>query len=141
MGRPIITITRPSNNNIGGIKTIHYLNSWNSSNTNYTIKLSHNHSSNERTVLSLNSDGKVGIGNYPDSNLINNGLSIFNNGLNFYNNSNYINIYTSNINNSYNICLPNNNGIVDSSLFIDNLSNNTAFLNWYNLSLFHHPIG
>ena len=130
--QPIITITRPSNNNIGGIKTIHYLNSWNSSNTNYTIKLSHNHSSNERTVLSLNSDGKVGIGNYPDSNLINNGLSIFNNGLNFYNNSNYINIYTSNINNSYNICLPNNNGIVDSSLFIDNLSNNTAFLNWYN---------
>lgn len=130
--KPIITLTRPSNNNNGGIKTIHYLNSWNTSNTNYTIKLSHNYSSNEKVILSLNSDGKIGIGNYPDSNLNNNGLSIYNNGLNLYNNSNYINIYTSNIINSYNICLPKNNGIIDNSLFIDNISNNTAFLNWYN---------
>jgi hypothetical protein len=130
--KPIITLTRPSNNNNGGIKTIHYLNSWNTSNTNYTIKLSHNYSSNEKVILSLNSDGKIGIGNYPDSNLINNGLSIYDNGLNLYNNSNYINIYTSNITNSYNICLPKNNGIIDNALFIDNISNNTAFLNWYN---------
>ncbi len=133
--RPIITTTRPSNNNIGGIRGVHYLNSWNTSNTNYTIKLSHNNSSNERVVLSLNSDGKVGIGNYPDSNLINNGLSIFNNGLSFYNSSNFININTSsNINNSYSIVLPNRNGIIDDTLVIDqiNSSSNIINLNWYN---------
>ena len=35
--KPVITITRPSNR-FSGIKAIHYLNSWNESNTNYTIK-------------------------------------------------------------------------------------------------------
>jgi len=130
--KPIITTTRPSNNNNGGIRATHYLNSWYSSNTNYTIKLSHNYSSNEKIILSLNSDGKVGIGNYPDSNLINNGLSIFNNGINLYNSSNYINIFTSNINNSYNICLPPKIGNINSTLVIDNLYNNNINLNWYN---------
>lgn len=130
--KPIITTTRPSNNNKGGIRGVHYLNSWNSSNTNYTIKLSHNYSSNEGIVLSLNSDGKIGIGNHPDSNLNNNGLSIYNNGVSFYNSSNYINLHTSNISNSYSICLPSKNGIINNCMIIDNLSNNTAFLNWYN---------
>ena len=82
--------------------------------------------------MALNSDGKVGIGNYPNSNHTNNGLSIFNNGLSLYNNSNYINFQTGTINNSYNINYPNQIGGLNTTFFIDALSNNTAYLNWYN---------
>ena len=129
--KPIITMTRPSNR-FTGIKAIHYLNSWNESNTNYTIKLTHDNSANEKVIMALNSDGKVGIGNYPNSNHTNNGLSIFNNGLSLYNNSNYINFQTGAINNSYNINYPNQIGGLNTTFFIDALSNNTAYLNWYN---------
>jgi hypothetical protein len=130
--KPIITLTRPTNNTFGGIKAVHYLNSWYESNSIYSIKLSHNYSSNEKIVLSLSSDGKVGIGDFPDSNLINNGLNIFNNGLNFYRGSNYINLHSPNILNSYNLCFPNKIGSVNNTLVIDYLSNNIAYLNWYN---------
>ena len=129
--KPIITMTRPSNS-FTGIKAVHYLNSWNESNTNYTIKLTHSNSSNEKVILSLISDGRVGIGNYPNSNHSNNGLSIFNNGLSLYNNSNFINFQTGVINNSYNINFPKQIGGVNTTFFIDALSNNTAYLNWYN---------
>jgi len=130
--KPIITLTRPSNNNFGGIKAIHYLNNWNDNNSTYSIKLSHNYSSNENIVLSLNSDAKIAIGGYPDSNLINNGLSIFNNGLSLYNNNKYINFHTNNIINSYNICFPSKIGNFNNTFIIDNISNNIAYLNWYN---------
>jgi len=129
--KPIITITRPSNR-FSGIKAIHYLNSWNESNTNYSIKLTHNNSSNEKVILSLNSDGKIGIGNHPITTHSNNGLSIFNNGLSLYNNSNYINFQTNINNNNYNINFPNQIGQPNTTFFIDSVSNNTAYLNWYN---------
>ena len=129
--KPVITITRPSNR-FSGIKAIHYLNSWNESNTNYTIKLTHNNSSNEKPILSLNSDGKIGIGSYPIVTHSNNGLSIFNNGLSLYNNSNYINFQTGILNNSYSINFPSLIGLVNNTLSIDSVSNNTVYLNWYN---------
>lgn len=130
--QPIMTLTRPSLKLNGGIKTIHYLNSWYESNSSYTIKLTHNYSSNENVAFSLNSDGKLGLGNYPDSNLTNNGISIFNNGLSFYRSSNFINIQTSNINNSYSVCLPPSNGLVDTTLIVNKIEDNTAYLNWFN---------
>lgn len=128
--QPIITMTRPSNDLNKGIRTVHYLNNWNDNNCSYAIKLSHNN--NEQLVLALNSDGKVGIGTYPDININNNGLSIYNNGLNFYSNNRYINLQTSNIDNNYSICLPSSNGLQDTTLIINKIENNTAFLNWFN---------
>jgi len=128
--KPIITITRPSNR-FSGIKAIHYLNSWQESNANYTIKLTHNNNSNERVVLSLNSDGKIGIGDYPNSNHTNNGLSIFNNGLSLYNNSNYVNFQVGNISNSYNINFPTAIGSSNNTFYVEAINNNTAYLKWY----------
>ena len=105
--KPLINMTRPSSNVNGtGIRASHYLNSWYNSNTNYTIKLSHNNADNEQVVLSMNSDGKVAIGGYPNCNLTSNGLSLFNTGINFHNSNNYINITTCNITSNYSIALP-----------------------------------
>lgn len=127
--KPIINITRPSSNiNGSGIKVSHYLNSWLHSNTNYTIKLSHNNTDNENVILSMNSDGKVAIGGYPDSNLNSNGLSIFNSGLTFYNSNNYINFTTSNITSNYSVIFPSIAGIYDTTFFVNSLSNNVISL-------------
>jgi len=127
--KPIINITRPSSNITGtGVKVSHYLNSWYGSNTNYTIKLSHNNIDNEKVILSMNSDGKVAIGNYPDSNLTSNGLSIFNSGLTFHNSNKYINFTTSNISSNYSVIFPSNPGIYDTTFFVNNLSNNIISL-------------
>ena len=60
------------------------------------------------------------------------GLSIFNNGLSLYNNSNYINFQTGILNNSYSINFPSLIGLVNNTLSIDSVSNNTVYLNWYN---------
>jgi hypothetical protein len=126
---PIINITRPSSNLITtGVKAIHYLNSWYTSNTTYSIKLTHSNINNEKVVLAMNSDGKIAVGGYPDSNHTNNGISIFNNGISFYQNSNFINFQTSNILSNYNIVLPPTPGIYDTTFYINNVSNNTVYL-------------
>ncbi len=123
--KPILLMTRPCNiPNINGIKVTHSLNSWLNSNTIYNIKLTHNNTSNEINVLSMNSSGKIGIGGNPDNNLTNNCLSLFNNGLNFYNKTNFISLQTSNINNNYNLILPNIPGTIDSALFINEIDIN-----------------
>jgi len=130
--KPIINITRPSSNSSGsgGIKVSHFINSWLNSNTNYTIKLSHNNTDNEQIVLSMNSDAKIGIGGHPHSNLNSNALSIFNSGINFHNNSNFINLSTSNISSNYSIVFPSSPGIFDTTFFINNVSNNILYLNF-----------
>jgi len=129
--KPLINMTRPSSNVNGtGIRVSHYLNSWYNSNTNYTIKLSHNNADNEQVVLSMNSDGKVAIGGYPNSNLTSNGLSLFNTGINFHNSNNYINITTSNITSNYSIVLPPTFGIIDTAFFVSNISNNIVYMNF-----------
>lgn len=131
--KPIITITRPSYNINNGIKAVHYLNSWNQSNTNYTIKLTHSNISNEKIILSMNSDGKIGIGGNPNSNLNNNGISIFNNnGISFYtNSSNFINIHPNpNLLDNYTLVFPSNIGYADAFLNIDKINNKLAYLNW-----------
>lgn len=126
---PIINITRPSSNSLTtGVKAIHYLNSWYTSNTNYTIKLTHSNITNEIVVLSMNSDGKIAVGGYPDCNATSNAISIFNSGLSFYQNSNFVNIQTSNINSNYNIILPPYQGIYDTTFFVTNVSNNNIYL-------------
>ena len=117
---PMIALTRPSSNlTIGGIKATHYINNWNNSNTNYTIKLTHSNILREKVVLSMNSTGNVAIGGYPNSNLNNNGLS-------FYDNSNrFVNIYASNLSSNYSIILPTYAGTSNMLLYVDyNLSNN-----------------
>ena len=129
--KPIITLTRPSILNTG-VKAVHYINSWHESNTNYTFKLSHNNINNEKVILSMNSDGKVGIGTYPNNNDMNNGLSIYNNGLSFYSNNFYMNMRTSNIINSYDIIFPKNIGNLNTSLGINKINNRTLELEWIN---------
>ncbi len=132
--KPIITITRPSyNNNNNGIKAVHYLNSWSNNNTTYTIKLSHSNLDNEKIILSMNSDGKIGIGGIPDSNLNKNGISIFNNnGISFYNNSsNFINIHpSSNLLDNYTLVFPSNMGVIDNCLTIESINNKIIYYNW-----------
>jgi len=132
--KPLILFTRPSIN-FSGIKATHYLNNWLDNNTSYTIKLSHLNSLNEQVVLSMNSDGKVGIGTYPNINDSFNGLSIYNSGLSFYDTANkFINIRSGIINNSYNIVFPPNLGSINTSLCISNINlfTKTLFLNWIN---------
>jgi hypothetical protein len=129
--KPFINLTRPSLLTTG-VKATHYLNSWYESNTNYTFKLSHINTSNERVVLSMNSDGKVGIGTYPNINDCNNGLSIYNNGLSFYSNNLFLNMRTSNIVNSYDIIFPKNIGNLNNSLAINKINNRTLELEWIN---------
>lgn len=129
--KPIINITRPSSNlNINGIKVSHYINSWYESNTNYSIKLSHNRIDNEKLVLSMNSDGKIAIGGHPDCNLSNNGLSLFNTGINFHSNNKYVNFSVSNITSNYNIIFPPIQGIYDTTFFIDKVNCNNIYLNF-----------
>lgn len=119
----IITITRPStNSDYKGIKATHYLNSFFDSNTNYTIKLSQSNITNEKVILSMNSTGNVAIGGYPSSNLNNNGLSLYDN------NSNYVNIYSDNLESSYSIILPPNSGMKDMSLYINSITDNNVNL-------------
>ena len=127
--KPLINLTRPSLLTTG-VKAVHYINSWYESNTNYTFKLSHMNTSNERVVLSMNSDGKVGIGTYPNINDCNNGLSIYNNGLSFYSNNLFMNMRTSNIVNSYDIIFPKNIGNINNSLGINKINNRTLELEW-----------
>lgn len=121
---PIMTLTRHSlDSNIKGIKATHYLNSWYNSNTNYTIKLTHSNITNEKIVFSMNSSGNIGIGGYPNSDLINN------NGLSFYdNNSKFINIYSPNITSSYSLVLPPYQGISNNSLFVTEVRNNNNII-------------
>ena len=121
---PIMTLTRPSCNvDIKGIKAIHYLNSIYNSNTNYTIKLSHENITNEQVIFSMNSSGNIGIGGYPDINLINN------NSLSFYNkNSKFINIFASNINSNYSIVLPPSKGSNDMSLYVNEIINDQVYM-------------
>lgn len=129
--KPLINMTRPSSNVNGtGIKVSHYLNSWYNSNTNYTIKLSHNNADNEQVVLSMNSDGKVAIGGYPNCNLNSNGLSLFNTGINFHNSNNYINFTTCNITSNYSVVLPPLPGIYDTTFFVNAVSNNILYMNF-----------
>jgi hypothetical protein len=129
--KPLINLTRPSLLT-SGVKAVHYINSWYESNTNYTLKLSHMNTSNERVVLSMNSDGRVGIGTYPNINDCNNGLSIYNNGLSFYSNNLFMNMRTSNIVNSYDIIFPKNIGNLYNSLGINKINNRTLELEWIN---------
>ena len=129
--KPLINLTRPSLLTTG-VKAVHYLNSWYESNTNYTFKLSHMNTSNENVVLSMNSDGRVGIGSYPNLNHSNNGISIFNNGLSFYSNNLFMNMRTSNIVNSYDIIFPKNIGNLYNSLAINKINNRTLELEWIN---------
>ena len=130
---PIINIARTSINT-PSIGAIHYINNLDTSNTNYTIKLMHNFYNNEKTILSMNSDGRIGIGSNPIYNHSNNGLSIFNNGISLYNNtSNYINFQlNSSFSNSYNLVLPNSNGLTNDAMFINNIVDNKLFLTWKN---------
>ena len=135
---PIINITKTSINT-PSIGAIHYINNIDTSNTNYTIKLMHNYYNNEKTILSMNSDGKIGIGSNPIYSHSNNGLSIFNNGLSLYNNtSNYVNFQlNTSFSNSYDIVLPNSNGTINDAMFINNIESNKLFLTWKNpMSLF-----
>jgi len=129
--KPLINLTRPSLLT-SGVKAVHYINSWYESNTNYTLKLSHTNTSNERIVLSMNSDGRIGIGTHPNINDCNNGLSIYNNGLSFYSNNLFMNMRTSNIVNSYDIIFPKNIGNLNTSLGINKINNRTLELEWIN---------
>ena len=129
--KPIINITRPSLSTTG-VKAVHYLNSWYESNTNYTFKLTHSNTSNERIVLSMNSDGRVGIGTHPFINDCNNGLSIYNNGLSLYSNTSFVNFRTSNILNSYELIFPNTIGGLSNTLGINRINNRSLVLDWIN---------
>jgi len=129
--KPLINLTRPSLLTTG-VKAVHYINSWYESNTNYTIKLTHSNTSNEKIILSMNSDGRIGIGSHPNINDANNGLSIFNNGLSFYSNNLFMNMRTSNIVNSYDIVFPKNIGNLNNSLTINKINNRTLELEWIN---------
>lgn len=128
---PIINITK-SSLDTQSIGAIHYINNINTSNTNYTIKLTHNSYLNEKIVLSMNSDGKIGIGSNPILTHSNNGLSIFNNGLSLYENSNYINFQTNGITSNYSIVLPNSNGLINNVMSINSINGNKSFLVWKN---------
>ena len=141
--KPLISISRP-NSNFSNIKASHYLSTWNSSNTSYTIKLNHANSSNDSIILAMNSDGKIGIGTHPILNHSCNALSIFNSGISFYDTTNkFINIRSGTINNSYNIIFPPNVGLISNSLSISNIdiSNKTIYLNWSNGgdTIFNNP--
>jgi hypothetical protein len=128
---PIINITK-SSYNTPSIGAIHYINNLNTSNTNYTIKLTHNDYLNEKTILSMNSDGRIGIGSNPVYLHSNNGLSIFNNGLSIYENSNYINFQTNGILSSYNLVLPSSNGNINNVMTISSVNGNKSFFSWKN---------
>lgn len=121
-GIKILNLTRPSEYNTRGIRASHILNTWvNNSNdirTRYDINLSHKYYENENLVLSLLSDGRVGIGMTPDnSNYLQPHLSVLSN-IHLYNNNdtnenipnNFISIGVHNVNSNYNIILPENIG-------------------------------
>jgi len=133
--KPIIQLSKPSTL-YPHIKATHYISSWFSSNTNYSIKLNHNNDfNNEKTVLSLNSDGKIAIGGYPNSNHSHNGLSIYNSGISLYNpNDKFINIRNGNIIDNYNLILPTDVGIYNQTLSISNIDFNerNIYLTWSN---------
>ena len=128
---PIINITK-SSYNTPSIGAVHYINNINTSNTNYTIKLTHGNYLNEINVLSMNSDGKIGIGSNPIYSHSNNGLSIFNNGLSIYENSNYINFQTNGILSSYNLVLPTSNGNSNNVMTISSVNGNKSYFSWKN---------
>ena len=134
-GIRVLNLTRPSNNITKGIRASHVLNTWvnNADNlrTQYDIKLSHKNYENEKTVLSMLSDGRVGIGMTPDtSNYRQQGLSVlsniylYNNNTNTNYNRNFINIGVTNISSNYGIILPSYIGDVNNFLTINNITNN-----------------
>jgi len=128
--KPIINITRPSLSTTG-VKAVHYLNSWYESNTNYTFKLTHSNTTNERIVLSMNSDGRVGIGTHPFINDCNNGLSIYNNGLSLSNN---ISTITNNR-------ISNNSLIVSGSIYTTvDITTDSDISYKYNIQVIDNPL-
>ena len=151
IGIKILNLTRPSNNTTHGIRVSHILNTWvnniNSARTQYDINLSDNNYENDNTVISMLSDGRVGIGMTPD---INNyrqpNLSVLSN-IYLYNtknantnyNSNFVSICVNNITSNYGIILPSSIGLTNNFLNITNIINNsvtegnriqTALLGW-----------
>jgi hypothetical protein len=151
VGIKIINLTRPSNNSTRGIRVSHILNTWvnNTSNarTQYDINLSDGNYDNDNNVISMLSDGRVGIGMTPDIyNYRQPNLSVLSN-IYLYNtknaNSNYtqnfINIGVNNISSNYGIVFPSSIGSKNTFLYISNVTNNsvttgnripTAVLDW-----------
>lgn len=122
VGIKVLNLTRPSIYNTNGIRVSHILNTWfnqiNDIRTRYDINLSHKYFENETKVLSLLSDGRVGINLTPDnSNYLEPSLSICSNlyiyntnNPNLNNNKNFISIGVNNITSNYNIILPDSSG-------------------------------
>lgn len=151
IGVKIFNLTRPSNNSTHGIRVSHILNTWvnntSSARTQYDINLSDGIYENDNTVLSMLSDGRVGIGMTPDTyNYRQPNLTVLSN-IYLYNtknaNSNYtqnfVSIGVNNINSNYGIVFPSNIGAKNTFMYISNVTNNsvttgnripTAVLDW-----------
>lgn len=133
-GISLFNLTRPSNNSNIGIRASHILNNWNNStNTRYDINLTHINDFNENLVLSMLSDGRVGIAMTPNISINNNYLSLVSNICIYNKNSNYIGIGVTTISNNYSIILPNSPPNVYNLLNVNSIDNNSnVFLNWVN---------
>jgi hypothetical protein len=133
-GVRILNLTRPSNDTNTGIRASHILNNWGTSaNTRYDINLTHQNFNNEKMVLSMISDGRVGIGITPDISQINNSLSLYSNIYLYNTNSKYVNLGIGNITDSYSIILPDYIGSTNNVLTIQNINNKNIKCNWSNV--------
>jgi len=131
----VLNLTRPSNDINTGVRASHIINNWGSAttaNTRYDINLSHGNFNNEKLIVSMLSDGRVGLGLTPDTNLNNNLLSTYSNIYLYNTNSKYISIGVGNINNNYSIVLPDSIGSINNILSIQNITNNNIKFNWVN---------
>jgi len=130
----ILNLTRPSNDTNTGIRVSHILNNWGTSaNTRYDINLTHQNFNNENMVLSMVSDGRVGIGITPDLTKINNSLSLYSNIYLYNTNNKYVNLGVGNITDNYSITLPDYVGSVNNVLTIQNINNKNIKCNWSNV--------
>ena len=130
-GSRLLNLTRPSpdSNNIIGVRASHIINNWGplatSANTRYDINLTHTNFNNENLLISMLSDGKIGLnGLSPDLSINNNYLSLYSNIYLYNTASKYISIGIGNITNNYSIILPETKGIVNNFLTINSIDNN-----------------
>lgn len=131
----VLNLTRPSNDINTGVRASHIINNWGSAttaNTRYDINLTHGNFNNENLLISMLSDGRVGFGLTPDTNLNNNLLSTYSNIYLYNTKSKYISIGVGNINNNYSIILPDSIGTINNILSIQNITNNNIKFNWVN---------
>lgn len=136
IGIKVLNLTRPSNNITHGIRVSHVLDTWvnnfDNLRTRYDINLSDKKYENENMVVSMLSDGRVGIGMTPDtSNYRQPNLSVLSN-IYLYNNKdantnynkNFVSIGVHNISSNYGLILPSGIGSLNNFLNISAIYNN-----------------